>query len=68
MTAKWEKTATNEGVLTFSVDQKEIQKAYNHWYSVEVNNSDADRDLHYAPYCAALKRLGAGSHQPPKLC
>ena len=26
MTAKWEKTATNEGVLTFSVDQKEIQK------------------------------------------
>ncbi|MFZ1781008.1 MAG: trigger factor [Enterococcus aquimarinus] len=26
MTAKWEKTATNEGELTFSVDQKEIQK------------------------------------------
>lgn len=26
MTVKWEKTATNEGVLTFSVDQKEIQK------------------------------------------
>ena len=26
MTAKWEKTATKEGVLTFSVDQKEIQK------------------------------------------
>ena len=26
MTAKWEKTATNEGVLTFSVDQKAIQK------------------------------------------
>ncbi|MHC5267716.1 trigger factor [Enterococcus sp. LJL98] len=26
MTAKWETTATNEGVLTFSVEQKEIQK------------------------------------------
>ena len=26
MTVKWEKTATNEGELTFSVDQKEIQK------------------------------------------
>ena len=26
MTAKWETTATNEGVLTFSVDQNEIQK------------------------------------------
>ena len=53
---------------SYELTQKEIQKAYNHWYSVEVNNSDAVRDLHYAPYCAALKRLGAGSHQPPKLC
>ena len=26
MTAKWEKTATNDGVLTFSVDQESIQK------------------------------------------
>ncbi|HIZ52537.1 trigger factor [Enterococcus eurekensis] len=26
MTAKWEKTATNEGVLTFSVKQEDIQK------------------------------------------
>ena len=24
--------------------------------------------LHHAPYCATLKSLGAGSHQPPKLC
>ena len=24
--------------------------------------------LHYAPYRPALKSLGAGSHQPPKLC
>ena len=24
--------------------------------------------LHHAPYRAALKSLGAGSHQPPKLC
>lgn len=53
---------------SYELTQKEIQKAYNHWYSVEVNNSDAVRDLHYAPYRAALKRLGAGSHQPPKLC
>ncbi|BCA85813.1 trigger factor [Enterococcus saigonensis] len=26
MTAKWEKTGTNDGVLTFSIDQAEIQK------------------------------------------
>ena len=26
MTAKWEKTGTNEGVLTFSIEQAEIQK------------------------------------------
>ena len=24
--------------------------------------------LHYAPYSPALKSLGAGCHQPPKLC
>ena len=24
--------------------------------------------LHHAPYRAALKTLGAGCHQPPKLC
>ncbi len=24
--------------------------------------------LHHAPYSPALKRLGAGCHQPPKLC
>ena len=26
MTAKWEKTGTNDGVLTFSIEQAEIQK------------------------------------------
>ena len=34
--------------------------------------ADADhrivQALHYAPYCATLKSLGTGSHQPPKLC
>lgn len=29
---------------SYELTQKEIQKAYNHWYSVEVNNSDAVRD------------------------
>lgn len=53
----------------------EVGSVFEQRYSEEQHDqriADADhrivQALHYAPYCAALKSLRAGCHQPPKLC
>ncbi|KAF1300135.1 MULTISPECIES: trigger factor [Enterococcus] len=38
MTAKWEKTGTNDGVLTFSIAQEEIQKGLNQAFNKVKGN------------------------------
>ena len=81
MTAKWEKTGTNDGVLTFTIAQAEIQKGlttafnkvkgsrqvFNRMYGEEALYEDALNAVLPEAYEAAVKEAGIDPVAQPKI-
>lgn len=59
------------GAFEFVKVHRILEQRYGeeqHDQRIAYADHGAVKTLHHAPYSPALKRLGAGCHQPPKLC
>lgn len=75
LTYKTTKLTVDKKYRNLVLPMQEIKEISWKWIvfpiaTVTMKNADHRivQALHHAPYCATLKSLGAGSHQPPKLC